>query len=439
MSLHVGVFGHYGNGNLGDEAITEACVDSARRLLGADRVTLFSIVPGDSAARHNLDTYPIRRSAQPAKAGTPWTRPAPAATATSASAEPPQDGGIKGLLKRSKLLRSGVNLARSIASAPGRYSAERAFLSRCEDVLQDVDLIIVAGSNQYLDNFGGTWGFPYTLMKWANLCSKTNTSLVFLSIGAGPIDKALSRYMVRKAIGQSLFHSYRDPGSLRLIEGQEARLGGVVYPDLACNLQFPVTDIDYEAERYRVAINPMPVYGDYWFTTDKVKYEAYLTKLAKLAIHVHGRGGEVILFPTQTRDLDAANDLVEIARRHSAQVADALQVIDTNSSQDVMRVIQSSHVIVPTRFHGTILGILAKRLVLSVCYQAKAREAMTAAGQDDYALMLDDMTADQLCSAYDRLVEARATELAKVAARSDEVRSSIDAQYQIVRERLPAR
>ncbi|MFK7888075.1 MAG: polysaccharide pyruvyl transferase family protein [Gammaproteobacteria bacterium] len=439
MSLHVGVFGHYGNGNLGDEAITEACVDSARRLLGADRVTLFSIVPGDSAARHNLDAYPIRRSAKPASAGTPWHRPAPAATATAVSAQPPPEGGIKGLLKRSKLLRAGVNLARSAVSAPGRFAAERQFLAASEKVLADVDLIIVAGSNQYLDNFGGTWGFPYTLMKWANLCKKTNTSLVFLSIGAGPIDKPLSRFMVRKAIKQSLFHSYRDPGSLRLIEGQEARLGGVVYPDLACNLQFAAEAIDYETDALRIAINPMPVYGDYWFTTDKVKYEAYLTKLAKLAIHTHGRGCEVILFPTQTRDLDAANDLVEITRRHSPIVADALQVIDTNSSQDVMRVIQSAHVIVPTRFHGTILGILAKRLVLSVCYQAKAREAMVAAGQSDYALMLDEMTADQLCAAYDKLIDARAVELAKVSARSEEVRTSIDAQYDIVRERLPAR
>ncbi|MEO1576194.1 MAG: polysaccharide pyruvyl transferase family protein, partial [Pseudomonadota bacterium] len=400
MSRHVGVFGHYGNGNLGDEAITEACVDSARRLLGADRVSLFSIVPNDSAARHNLDAFPIRRSGQPVKAGTPWTRPAP----PQAPPAPKQSGGIKGLLKQSTLLRGAVNLARSVASAPGRYAAERAFLAQSRAVLEDLDLIIVAGSNQYLDNFGGTWGFPYTLMKWADLCKKTDTPIVFLSIGAGPIDKALSRAMVRRAIGRSAFHSYRDPGSLRLIEGNEGRLGGVVYPDLACNLRFEVVDIDYASPGWTVAINPMPVYGDYWFTTDKMRYNAYLTKLVDLAEHVRQRGDNVVLFPTQTRDMDAIRDLVEIARRRDPALADALDVRDTATSQEVMQVIQSAHVIVPTRFHGTILGILGKRLVLSVCYQAKAREAMEAAGQSDYAFMLDDMTANELRSGYDRLV-----------------------------------
>ncbi len=433
MTRHVGVFGHYGNGNLGDEAITEACVDSARRLLGADRVSLFSIVPNDSAARHNLDAYPIRRSGAPVKAGTPWTRPAPP---SGPPPSPQPDGGIKGLLKRSSLLRGAVNLARSAASAPSRYMAERRFLAQSKAVLEDLDLIIVAGSNQYLDNFGGTWGFPYTLMKWADLCHKTNTPIVFLSIGAGPIDRALSRAMVRRAIGRSAYHSYRDPGSLRLIEGIKGRLGGVVYPDLASNLNFPVRDINYADDSWTVAINPMPVYGDYWFTTDKVRYEAYLTKLVELAEHVRGRGHNVVLFPTQTRDMDAIRDLVAIARRRDAVLADALTVRDTASSQEVMEVIQSAHVIVPTRFHGTILGILGKRLILSVCYQAKAREAMEAAGQSQYALMLDDMTAQQLREGYDRLVTASATTLPQIQVRSDEVRSSIDAQYAEVARRV---
>ncbi|MFK8015359.1 MAG: polysaccharide pyruvyl transferase family protein [Gammaproteobacteria bacterium] len=438
MTLHVGVFGHYGNGNLGDEAITEACVDSARRLLGADRITLFSIVPDDSAQRHDLDAMPIRRESQPVKAGTPWTKPTPPPSSAS-PLEPVQDGGLRGLLKRSALLRSAVNLARDVVSAPGRYSAEQAFLKQSADVLADVDLIIVAGSNQYLDNFGGVWGFPYTLMKWADLCAKTDTSLVFLSIGAGPIDRRLSRYMVRRAIGKSLFHSYRDRGSLLLIEGESARLGGVVYPDLACNLQFPTQQIDFDAERLRVAINPMPVYGDYWFTQDRTKYIAYLTRLAELAIHLDAKQCDVTLFPTQTRDMDAIRDMVEIVRKRSPELAQRLTVTDTATTQEVMEVIQSAHVIVPTRFHGTILGILAKRLVVGVCYQAKAMEAMQSAGQGDYAFMLDDVSSEQLCAAFDRLIANKATALPQIAARSDEVRAQIDEQYAQVAQRLSQR
>src|SRR5204862_5598308 len=56
----IAVFGHYGNENIGDEAIIEASIHNIRRRLPAARIVCLSLRPFDTEARHGLKTYPIR-------------------------------------------------------------------------------------------------------------------------------------------------------------------------------------------------------------------------------------------------------------------------------------------------------------------------------------------------------------------------------------------
>jgi hypothetical protein len=49
-----------------------------------------------------------------------------------------------------------------------RVSHECKFLWVSYRRLKGFRLLLIAGSNQFLDNFGGDWGFPYTLLKWSS-------------------------------------------------------------------------------------------------------------------------------------------------------------------------------------------------------------------------------------------------------------------------------
>lgn len=434
--MRIGIFGHYGNGNLGDEAIIEAAIASANRYFHAQEIRLYSIVPADSAFRHDLDAYPIRRGPTFVPASTPYTRPRRRSkVADNDVREEPSASKLARLrswLKRSRAIRLSVIWLRTVLLVPGRVVAEIAFLFKSWTSLNRLDLMIVAGSNQFLDNFGGSMGFPFTLLKWSVLCRLRGVKLVYLSIGAGPIDRFTSRMMVRLAIRMAHYHSYRDTASRSLIEGPNGRLGGQVYPDLASNLEFPEIALDFDAQQPIVAINPMPVYGDYWFIQDREKYLAYLTKLAKLATHAHNRDWKVTLFPNQTSDMDAIRDLVDILREMSPAVAESINITPTSTSQDLMKTIQSAHIIVPTRFHGAVLSILAKRLVLGVCYQEKTLSVLDAAKQGQFAFMLDSLSADGLISAFDKLWTNRNTEIESIRERSAAVRAAIETQYKSV-------
>lgn len=63
-SPRIAVFGHYGNQNLGDEAIIEAVLKNLRHHLPNAELSCFSINPADSASRHGVDSFPIRYRAE---------------------------------------------------------------------------------------------------------------------------------------------------------------------------------------------------------------------------------------------------------------------------------------------------------------------------------------------------------------------------------------
>ena len=59
--MKVGIFGHYGNANLGDEAITRAAIQSVRRHIPGAEIACFSINPADSEARQRHGEADERR------------------------------------------------------------------------------------------------------------------------------------------------------------------------------------------------------------------------------------------------------------------------------------------------------------------------------------------------------------------------------------------
>jgi polysaccharide pyruvyl transferase WcaK-like protein len=59
--MRIGVLGHYGAQNLGDEAIVAAAIQNIRAMLPGAEICGFLINPEDTQARHDIRAYPVRR------------------------------------------------------------------------------------------------------------------------------------------------------------------------------------------------------------------------------------------------------------------------------------------------------------------------------------------------------------------------------------------
>src|SRR5207247_11214974 len=77
-----------------------------------------------------------------------------------------------------------VRAARHVGRAALAVPLELAFLARSYRNLPGTVLLLVAGSQQLNDYWGGPWGFPFTLFKWSLLARATGTKVAVLSPGA---------------------------------------------------------------------------------------------------------------------------------------------------------------------------------------------------------------------------------------------------------------
>ncbi|GAB4466211.1 MAG: polysaccharide pyruvyl transferase family protein [Burkholderiaceae bacterium] len=413
----VGILGHYGNENLGDEAIIAALIARIRAERSDTDIRCFSIHPRDSSLRYGVTAYPIRI------AGESELPPNESASAhvvqTSAPRGPDRDDTPRAatpLANRVKALipaRLRAVLS-TVARLPGLVRDavdEVGFLVRSYRRLRGVDALIVAGSNQFLDNFGGPWGFPYTLFKWSLLARLAGCRLLYVSVGAGPLDSRLSRLLVRAAIRFAHYLSFRDAASQRLIQGTRTHRATAVYPDLAHSLALPASASTATGSGVKpvVAINPMPLYDErYWYATDRKRYRTYVSVLAALAEHLVDNGYPIFFFPTQPKDVSVALDVVRTMRPDSAaRLAQPDPVRHPKTVGDLMDVISGADIVIATRFHGALLSLHARRPVVAICYHRKTRDLMREMGQEQYAIDFDDLSVTSLVDRFHRLEQNR--------------------------------
>ncbi len=438
----VGVFGHYGNRNLGDEAIVAATIQQLRLRLDAVEIVCFSLRPNDTALRHGVECFSVCRSSRFPTAlkpegatevgELPWARAEQfdaVERATDASVS------LKGFLKRLPVVAPIARLLVRTARATASLFQEARFVYRSAAYLRRFDLLVVAGSNQFLDNFGGPLGFPYDLLKWSLLARITRTPLAFVSVGAGPLESRLSRFMVRCALRLADYVSYRDKASKDLVESGWPAIDGFVFPDLAFGLEYSEHERTRDAEaKPVVGINPMPVYDRrYWFEHDERRYRAYVDKVAAFAARLIADAYPVFFFPTMWRDDNVIRDVLQALRQAYGVEVDEDRYYRPNQRVDeLIELLQEADIVVATRFHGVVLPYRLELPVLGIGYYRKTLDLMREMGQAEYHENLDDCDVDRLWQKFRKLEANLVEERRRIGHKSQEYRLLVSRQWDAV-------
>jgi len=428
---HIGVFGHYGHHNMGDEAIIEAVIRNLQHRRPSWKIVGLSMNPEDTARRYGIPAYAIRQ--RKPTTGNSVDRGGSTKSDAAHDVSGVQAPSLRDRLKRIALLRSLVHVTRFMLFLPVTLWREAVFLGNAYRTVRKLDFLVIAGSNQFLDNFGGVWGFPWTLLKWTVLARLANVRVVYLSVGAGPIKSRWSRVMGRAALLLADYASFRDVGSRQLMEWAGSGGDWRVYPDLAQSLPVKRQSLRSDGQLPVVGINPMPVYDRRsWCEPDDARYERYVTELAKFASRLVEDGYPIFFFTTQPSDAPVIDDIVArfdpgLSHRHGVPDRRTSETV-----QDAMRIFASADVIIPTRYHGTVLGLHAGRPVLGICYYRKTREVLESMGQGDYALDIDSISHDDPWQRFQRLVSRRFAEAETIARAGEELGIRLAEQYDSV-------
>src|SRR4051812_8449157 len=175
----ISFFGNFGTQNLSNEYTLRAMLASARKYLPDTEINIICPEPEETSARQRVPAVPMSY-----RYGAAFQRKAKQASNHWAAK-----------LLRRLLIRVPLELRECV---------------RAWRALQHTRMLVMTGTGMLCDFGIRPFDLHYEILKWSILAKARGAKLLFVSVGAGPIARPLSRFMVKRAVALADYRSYRD-------------------------------------------------------------------------------------------------------------------------------------------------------------------------------------------------------------------------------------
>jgi polysaccharide pyruvyl transferase WcaK-like protein len=412
-AVRIGLVSPYSGTNLGDQAVQSATIGNLRARAPGAEITGIYLNTWRPARIHDVRTFPITGLAVPFYSNVEelFGKEPSQAERTTAPAKPvdADDGprGWRDALKRVPGVRAGVLGLRAVAGAVRSVFTELRWLVRAWRFVGQLDLVVIAGSGQICDTWGGALGQPYSMARWACLAKLRGRRFAIMSVGASRLQGWLSRRLTAFAVRRADYLSCRDPESIALVRelvpGSDPRM---VY-DLASTLPALEAARNPAAAAKTVAISPMS-FGRVgsWPNEAQDLYQRYIRALSGLTLALGRDGWNITLFMTSGADGRALTELIEMVRAEEPAIAEGFKVVRPPTLAQLFDAISPCRLVVASRLHGVILSHLLEKPVLAISFDPKVDSHITQFGQEDFRLDIGNVDAPTLQARFAALEQA---------------------------------
>lgn len=404
--MKISLFGHFGTMNTGNESTLLAVHARLRELAPDLEFACICTHPDLVAEKEGIEALPINARVVPL-----WKH----------------DDGLR--LDR----RLGAALV-GMKDELGEY--RRAFRS-----LKGTDVLIVSGTGLLTDAYGlADWG-PYGQFKWALMAKLRGCKVVFLSVGVGPVHRAVGRLLVRASLRLADYRSYRDDASLEYLRTMRFRAeGDRVYPDLVFGLPdglLPAPRNGREPRRRVVGLGLMAYVGRY--NVPDPMFETHRRYLQSLGVFVewllaHDYDVRLVLGDGDREIVDELRSVLSerLGSYEESRVVD--EPID--SVGDVLTQIAATDVVVATRFHNVLLAMVLGKPVIAISFHHKCDALMKQMQLYEYRHDLNEMDATVLIEQFEALESNRDDVKRIIDQGVDSARRALDEQYDLLLAKL---
>jgi polysaccharide pyruvyl transferase WcaK-like protein len=397
--LKVSFFGHFGTPNPGNESTLLAIVSRLRALYPDSEFRCICTNPEAVVATEGIEAIAITTRARI------WDRDVP--------------------------------MARRVRMAFVGVGAELLQYGRAFRKLEGTDMLIVPGTGLVTDAFGLAYWGPYSQFKWVLMAKLRRSRVLFVSIGAGPIDRTLGRVLVKATLSLADYRSYRDDASRDYLRGIGFRATrDRVYPDLVFSLPEALLLRDHarsEGTRRVVGLGLMVYYGKYSAAHPRPEtYTAYLESLAVFATWLleHDYDIRLLLGDGDTIVIEEFRSVLQ--SRLGSHDEERIIEQPIASVQDVLAELAATDVVVATRFHNVLLAMLLNKPVIAISFHHKCSSLMRQMKLSEYCHEIHHMDADRLIGQFRRLEQNREAVKRTIDQGVDEVRAALDEQYDLL-------
>jgi polysaccharide pyruvyl transferase WcaK-like protein len=403
----------YSGGNLGDAAIQDAMIANAALRLPGAKFSGICLNCENFVARHGADAFPVSATYLHFYH---MTRGVLGESLKEAETRDPIRKSralwadkVRSVLKGLPVLGRSLKV---LAAVP----QEVRHCFKGYRFLRTQDFLIVSGGGQLNDHYGGAWGQPYALFKWAILTRMARVPYAVASVGVGELRSTASRFFVSAALRLACYRSYRDKSTKIFATGLTGKgATDPVVPDLAfslASLEQPRTVSIRAMARGRtlIAISPIAYAkpGE-WPIENSAIYIRYIEQLGKLVAQLLRRNYFlVIAWSSLGDDESAIVDLLERLDQESKQRLNSqIYIPQIGTWRDFVATLREVDFLVASRLHSAILGLVSGVPTIAISFERKVNSLMEDVGQTDYLLQIRDFTSDEVIHALDRLQGCR--------------------------------
>lgn len=369
----IGLFGHFGTGNIGNEASLESVLAFIRRERPGAELLCICSSPETTHGAYNVASVSIRKSA-------------------------PASGWI-------------ARLDRLLAKIPSR-ALEFVCAFR---QMRRLDLLIIPGTG-ILDDFGDRpGGMPYALFTWLAAARLAGCKVALVSIGAGPIHNPLSRRLMIAAARMADFRSFRDELSKSYVAscGVDTSDDAVI-PDVAFALPPPEDNGPHDGP-ITVGVGVMNYWGWRSGAPDAACiHDVYIEKLADFVQRLLAQGYRVRLLLGHKWDSEA---IARVVASIDETRYNCREIIcePAQNMRDLMRQIQQTDVVVTTRYHNVVAALCVAKPVISLSYADKNDALLDSVGLTGLYQHCETFSVDRLWQQLEYALANRASLATSIA------------------------
>ncbi|MDP1676609.1 MAG: polysaccharide pyruvyl transferase family protein [Bacteroidota bacterium] len=396
----IAIFGYFGAGNLGDEAVVGVLLKKIKKRHPNIEIVGICLDPENTTKHHGISAFPLRRLPKKNRTGV---------NDTSTSF-------FRRIARRMSVI----------------LPSELIFLVQSYKRLKGIDLVIVGGSGQLVDNEGGPLNHPYNHFKWSCLTRLVGAQFMFLSVGAGPLFTDLGKWFIKKSLLMASYRSFRDDYSKKLVEGFGVKENNIVCPDQAFSIDVDVKALEQKHKKIVVGVAPI-AYLDprHWPEIDPARYREYVEKMASFTEWLVKTNHHVLFFHTQVNgdDLVIPDIKKVLAKKSSINLEEDISEHPVQWFTDAFDAIAKTDYVVASRFHAIIFSYVMSRPSVGVSYDRKINNAMASVGQSDFALDIRSFTVDELIEKFIALKCQTDEAQEKIKTNVEQFRKQLEQQY----------
>jgi polysaccharide pyruvyl transferase WcaK-like protein len=378
------IFGYYGHGNAGDEAILAALNNGLKNQIPNAKVCAYSANPEDTTLDHQIESYKFF------------------------SLDP--ISFIKGIFGRRR----------------------KSYIASLYNFLK-TDIVIIGGGGIFYDAPDeNRWVVGYTkLIKTAKLFGK---KVAIVGVSVGPIHNEESGKAIAQAFVITDFISVRDNSSKKLLIEYRVPAEKIqIVPDLVFTLDscndsrvkeiFELENFEFSTRKKIIALTPCCYNKNKpgWLT----QYISFCRRATKELEAI------VILVPMQKNgvhsDYDATQEIFNNLDENTQKCTFLLQ--GTYTAQEIQGILSSADFILAERLHGSIMAINTATPFKSIAYMPKVNGVLDLAKLNDHMISMNDFLSGKYETKTIELIKSSVKINEKLILSRDEARNRANENF----------